>query len=843
MGTVSVWLVDRELHAANTGAPLDVLGLQALAALRASDKEAPHSADGAGDTVGRFGVGFTSVLTISDEIEIRSTSGSVVFSAERSRAEVQGRGITAQVDPPTLRLPFASPTPPKTGADTEIVLQLRDGLDADALLTGIFAEAPDLLLELPALEVIRVGDTELRRTQKRMPHGITEVSIGVHTWWQFGTEYARWLLPVEDGHPVAAGNDVLRAPTRSDEELSLPTVLIADIAMQPDRRRLLPGADVAGLAKGYAKFARALPPELRLLLMPQARFARSEADRLLRDALVSELRGRTWLPVVGNAGGVRPPAGSVLPGLTPELAELLAEAVPALVIPELSDQRHAAMLAELGVRRLGLADATEALRNVNRDPHWWQRLYSALEPLLVDRLAADELGGLPVPLADGRVVTGPRTTLIGEFTGFARPLPLHWARLVHPDAAHPLLGRLGAQTANALDLLTDPALRAELEAGADPDAPHPDLADDRNADLADAVLALAAAVADPDQLPGWLGLLPLPDAEGELRPIDELLLPGAPLAGILIDDAPFGTIDDAVVERYGIDVLRAIGAVWSFGVLREADPTGPDHDLDDESDWWDWLSDDPSELAAVRDLDLVDEGAWPSALELLATDPRTRQLLVDRAGYTAWWLRRHGRMHAQQLGQLRAPGAAAFTGLLDPLVHPHAAAFTAALADADHLDGDLVEVLVERLADPDRQPSPAVIADTYRRLAEAVARGVVDPADIPLPQRVRVVSGDLIEHDEALVLDRPWLATAITPDRLVVGSIARADDLASLLDLPLASDAVHGVVTSTGRITSWDADPLGVLVWAALAPAADAQDPISGPLVVHPALTVKLTGA
>jgi hypothetical protein len=405
-------------------------------------------------------------------------------------------------------------------------------------------------------------------------------------------------------------------------------------------------------------------------------------------------------------------------------------------------------------------------------------------------------------------------------------------------AAHPLLGRLGARTASALELLHDPALRAELEASdTGLHGPDPDLAD-RNPDLADAVLALAADVQDPEQLPSWLGLLPLPDAEGELRPADELLLPGAPLADVLIEDAPFGAIDAAVVARYGIDALRAIGAVWSFGIVRATDPTGPDHDLDDESDWWDWLSEDPPELAAVRDLDLIAADAWPTALTLLAADPRIRPLLADRTGYTSWWLRRHARMHGQPLGQLRPPGAVPFTGLLDPLDHPAAAAFSAALADAECLDRDLITVLVERLCDPHRHPSPATIADAHRRLAEAFALGLVDHDELSLPHRVRAISGDLISPDDALVLDRPWLAAAIPPDRLVVGSIERADELAALLDLPLASDAVHAAVTSTGRVTSWEAEPLGVLVRAALA-----LPPSNGPLVVHTALTVELTGA
>ncbi|MEE2035590.1 sacsin N-terminal ATP-binding-like domain-containing protein, partial [Rhodococcus chondri] len=76
-GTLRVWCEGTELHVANTGEPLDEAGVQALTALRASSK--------AGG-VGRFGVGFTAVLSVADEGEIRSRTGSVRFSAADTRS-------------------------------------------------------------------------------------------------------------------------------------------------------------------------------------------------------------------------------------------------------------------------------------------------------------------------------------------------------------------------------------------------------------------------------------------------------------------------------------------------------------------------------------------------------------------------------------------------------------------------------------------------------------------------------------------------------------------------------------------------------------------------------------
>ena len=72
-------------------------------------------------------------------------------------------------------------------------------------------------------------------------------------------------------------------------------------------------------------------------------------------------------------------------------------------------QKHTAALAALGVTRLRPAAIVELLAGLDRPPSWWRRCYSALFPLLdADPSAREELGALPVPLADGRTVTGPR---------------------------------------------------------------------------------------------------------------------------------------------------------------------------------------------------------------------------------------------------------------------------------------------------------------------------------------------------------------------------------------------------------------------------------------------------
>src|SRR3546814_19871633 len=114
------------------------------------------------------------------------------------------------------------------------------------------------------------------------------------------------------------------------------------------------------------------------------------------------------------------------------------------------------------------------------------------------------------------------------------------------------------------------------------------------------VLGLAAHVA-PGALPSLIGEVLLPDSEGELRSADQLLLPGAPLASVLVEDSPFGIVDADFVQQVGEQALRVVGVGWGFTVVREELQYGPDHDLDADVAWWDPRAADPEHIEAERD--------------------------------------------------------------------------------------------------------------------------------------------------------------------------------------------------------------------------------------------------
>lgn len=96
-GRIEVRLVDEFLYCADDGVPIDEEGVKALMFSRLSTKRATGQ-------IGTFGLGFKSVLGVSDSPEFFSRSGSFRFDASRSRERVQAE-VQGAVSVPVLRLP------------------------------------------------------------------------------------------------------------------------------------------------------------------------------------------------------------------------------------------------------------------------------------------------------------------------------------------------------------------------------------------------------------------------------------------------------------------------------------------------------------------------------------------------------------------------------------------------------------------------------------------------------------------------------------------------------------------------------------------------------------------
>ncbi|GAC55149.1 hypothetical protein GOAMI_45_00300 [Gordonia amicalis NBRC 100051 = JCM 11271] len=759
-GELSIWVDGDELHVANTGEPLTVEGVRSLAALRVSAKTPT------GGQIGRFGVGFTATATVADRVEVRSRTGSIVFDRAQTVEAVREAGLSVDTVP-VLRLVWPSKVEPAEGFDTEVVLSLRE--PSGPLIEAMLAQAPDLVVELAALQRITVGGVEIEAERSAGPEvdddeassAIVTVSVSgagsssTQRWLEVTRGGTRWLVDADGGR--TPDHDVLRAPTPTDIELSLPCRCITDLALTPDRRHLHPRAEIRDAAAGYVDLLLLLDPVRRLQLVPELHLARNRDDVRLIEAVREQLRDTAWLP--GADGEALLPSRSVvLIGLTDRLAEILAEHFADLVHPDISFAQHLPTMGRLGVEELGLAALAERLGGLQHEPSWWHDLYEALAPLVSTGREVEELGALPIPRSDGRMSVGVR----GLFVSDRIATPMRWIPTVHPDARHSLLERLGVQELSVTDALADPALRVLIE-DFDPESAGDD-------GLAAEICAVLRA--DPDAaVPTWLATLPLLDTDGELRPADELLLPDSPLLSVLVDDHPFGVVDDEVVSECGAGELRRLGVGWGFLTVDDELPVAPDHDLPDEEDWWDTLPDAPERLAAVRDLDLIDDRSWSEALTMMATDEDIAPLLADRDGYTSWWLRRHAEVDGLLLGEYRAPSDEILAGIIDPLDHPHADALVGALARLEPDTAVDADLLLTRLGDPERDISAGAAVMVHAAVVAACRRGVIDPADVEVPERVRTIAGIVTER--AVVVDQPWFLQAV-PDP--GGGSRRTDD-------------------------------------------------------------------
>jgi hypothetical protein len=746
---------------------------------------------------------------------------------------------------PVLRLPFAADGVPPEGFATAVTLPLRDEASAGLIKRLLAETGPALLLALPALATVEIeadGTTRVL-TAVHEGDGVTVTVDGDAGRWRTAASggeadpglladrpaeerarpswSVRWAVPVVpggDNGDVPAGrlpagvSGVVHGPTPTDEPLGLPALLLASFPLSPDRRHVAKGPltdflvdQAAGL---YAGLLPGLAPGAGLLDLVPGPVGQGELDAQLRAAILARLRDTAFLPAANRHGPrIPPPDAVILDADLPGLASCLAPVLPGLIG---GPARHPAYLV-LDIRRLRLAELADMLASLDRDPAWWRSLYDALAAAEPGELG--ELGALPVPLADGRLVRGPRGLLLpGPGLEHADRLKLLGLRVVHPGAVHRLLARLGAVEATPRGVLADQAVRAAVEASYDAEDPGP---------VADAVLGLvAAAHLRPGEQP-WLADLMLPGADGQWYPAGELLLPGGPLAEVVAADTPFGIVGPEAVERYGAAALQAAGVLASFSLLvaEDVDLDAPDLDLDGAEEWAaDTCARLPggsvppmaTEVLAVRDLELVDPACWPRALDLLA-EPSLRAALVDPTrvlladgrhadvpSYTAWWLRGHPVLGGHRPSDVRVADAdPLLAGLYDEAVLPADLAVARALGVRTSLADLLAEPggadeLLDRLADAGRPVTRAQLRSLWAALA--------DVAQAAPPDRVRAVCGDEVvvaAAADALVLDAADLWPLVAAQPLVLAPYDRAPRLADLLDMPLVSEEVTGLVESS----------------------------------------------
>ncbi|MFD5627952.1 sacsin N-terminal ATP-binding-like domain-containing protein [Streptomyces sp. NPDC127072] len=894
-GRLRLTLRDGVLVAANTGAPLDAAGVESLSTLRASAKR-----DAADTAVGRFGVGFAAVLAVTDEPAVVGRHGGVRWSLAEARdlaseTAPHSPGLGEEIrrrdgHVPLLRLPFAAEGTAPDGYDTAVILPLRDPAAQD-LAERLLQNIDDaLLLALPGLEevVVETGDGEVRTLRRRPDeHGtVIEDSRDGTTRWRTVSRHGAlepelladrpveerlrphwsvtWAVPVDaDGAPAKPRTSpVVHAPTPSDEPLGVPALLIASLPLDTTRRHAAPGPltgfIVERAADAYAELLAAWSPVVvGIIDLVPGPLGKGELDGSLRQAILERLPRTAFLPpaappdtaqetpadwpdtglaAVENPAALRPRDAEVVEGAGAETVQVLAEVLPSL-LPAGLERR--AELRTLGVARVALTEAVDRLAGLEKDPGWWRRLYDSLAGVDPDRLS-----GLPVPLADGRTTIGPRQVLLplpddAETAAAPETLARLGLKVAHPDAAHPLLEKLGALPATPRAVLTTPQVRAAVAASLDDDGAGWEEDTPDAEELADTVLALVrAAGLEPGDEP-WLAALALPDEEGELVPAGELVFPGSPFAQVM-REGELAFVDAELADRWGEQPLAACGVLANFTLVRatdvvldpdELEPRDSDFAEPDDAglldavDVWcedvlDRLPETPvppvaTEIVAVRDLDLVDDERWPQALALLSQPPLrdaltqpVRLLLPDGTheivrSYTAWWLRGHPVLDGRRPAGLRSAGgdpllhglydAADASGFEDEQVLRALGVRTSVAALLDEPGG--AAELLDRLADPAREVSGAQLHALYGALAD------LDPEQVTLPDELRaVVDGQVtvVDAADAMVVDSPDLLPFTGGVPLLPVRPARAAELAELFQVRRLSESVTGEVDSEG---------------------------------------------
>ncbi|MGQ4487058.1 molecular chaperone Hsp90 [Streptomyces sp. SAS_281] len=888
------------LAAANTGAPLDATGVESLSTLRASAKREGH--EGAVGRFG-VGFAAVLAVSDEPAVTGRhgGVRWSLAEARELAReAAVGSPGLGDELrrrdgHVPLLRLPLPAEGTAPDGYDTVVVLPLRDGV-AEDLVERLLAAVDDaLLLTLTGLEEVVVETPEGVRTLRRSQHGpythIEDSAHGTHRWrtavHQGPVEPAlladrpleerlrphwsvTWAVPVDaEGAPVHPRTaPVVHAPTPTDEPLGLPALLIASLPLDTTRRHPAPGplTDflVQRAADAYAELLGDWEPvSVATISLVPGPLGQGGLDGALRGAILERLPRVAFLEpaaprdpaaeperwegwdgdedVRKETVGLRPVEAEVVEGAGALTVAVLAEVLPCLLPAGLERRVE---LRTLGVARVPLTEAIDRLAGLEREPAWWRRLYDSLAGVDPDRLS-----GLPVPLAGAtpdapaRTTIGPRQVLLPLPDALSGPVLDRLGRLglkvAHPDAAHPLLEKLGALPATPRAVLTTPQVRAAVAGSLDAGEVWDEDALDGD-ELVETVLTLVRdAALEPGEEP-WLGALALPDEDGELAPAGELVLPDSPFAGVM-REGELALCDAELAERWGEQPLTACGVLATFALVRATDVVLDPDELEprdgdfaepddagllDAVDVWcedilDQLPDSPvppvaTELVAVRDLDLVDDDAWPQVLAMLAQPPLrdaltqpVRVLLPDGTTesvrpYTAWWLRDHPVLDGRRPAGLRTHGgdprlaglydSADATGFEDAEVLRALGVRTSVDALLDEPGG--AAELLGRLADEDRPVTAVHLHALYTALS------ALDPEQVTLPDELRaVVDGEVrvVEAADAVIADAPDLLPLTGGLPLLPVAPAHAAELAELFQVRRLGESVEAGVTSDGE--------------------------------------------
>lgn len=334
-GEIAILLTESHLYCADDGEPLDKDGVTALAFSHMSTKRGT-------DEIGRFGLGFKSVLGVSDAPEFFSRSGSFRFDPKSARSRILEVAPGTTVFP-TLRLP--EPIDPQERRDGDPMLAELMGWACNIVRLPLIEEARPRLLgqirsfpgqfllfvdHLRSLALRDLPTGLLRRfsVEKREQEHVLSDAGGATRWRVFARSHVlsdgarsdsralddarecvlRWAAPL--GMPSDPGYFWAFFPTRTASLVS--GILNAPWKTNEDRQNLLYGpynnelieAAAALVAESLSELATVQDPAKHLDALPRrAESGDTEHSNRLRTILFFKVAGNPVVP--GQDGRLR----------------------------------------------------------------------------------------------------------------------------------------------------------------------------------------------------------------------------------------------------------------------------------------------------------------------------------------------------------------------------------------------------------------------------------------------------------------------------------------------------------------------------------------------------------
>ncbi|GAB2587620.1 hypothetical protein GCM10027034_20030 [Ramlibacter solisilvae] len=384
---VRVLLRNQTLYVANTGAPLSHDGLDAL--LRS------HSSPKRGIQIGRFGLGFKSLLRLEGQIDIFMRSGDAIrFDPARCRSElIQRFGVE---EAPGLRLAWALPSQAKAEdevvsseldwAETIIRAPVKDPLIVQHLRKEIAEFPAEFLLFFPVatdLELDIDGAIRVLRVSKDGPEQVLWDGAEATRWRVLRDEvhitdpaarmdathiHMRERVPVAWAVPVSvrreeSGRFWAFFPTRTPTYL--PGILNAPWKLNSDRNAIIGGEWNSALMREAATLVAAVLPSFRSSEDPAQHLDAFPRQLERRDEDAAPLVEAVWraisqAPIIPDGNGTlrramelwRPPRDSL------PLAERWSELAP---VGQRADYCHFKCLERPRASRLAvLADRLQS---------------------------------------------------------------------------------------------------------------------------------------------------------------------------------------------------------------------------------------------------------------------------------------------------------------------------------------------------------------------------------------------------------------------------------------------------------------------------------------------------